>query len=133
MVLAVRGRRPRPREGQIRAAIDRALAGKGQPCFIRARTHIGQGAPHKHDTKEAHGEALGADEVAATKRAMGFDPAKSFFVPTDVYTLSSKSGRPIWFRGDFGREIGGDVDDARFEGLRQLGDFVAEGRGFRNR
>jgi len=72
---------------KIRAAIDRALAHKGQPCFIRARTHIGQGAPHKHDTKEAHGEALGAEEVAATKRAMGFDPAKSFFVPGDVYTL----------------------------------------------
>ena len=72
---------------KIRAAIDRALAHKGQPCFIRARTHIGQGSPHKHDTKEAHGEALGADEVAATKRAMGFDPQKSFYVPADVYSL----------------------------------------------
>jgi transketolase len=72
---------------KVRAAIDRALAHKGQPSFIRARTHIGEGAPHKHDSKEAHGEPLGADEVAATKKAMGFDPAKSFFVPADVYAL----------------------------------------------
>jgi len=72
---------------KIRAAIDKALAHKGQPCFIRARTHIGNGAPTKHDTKEAHGEPLGKDEVAATKKAMGFDPEKTFFVPEAVYGL----------------------------------------------
>ncbi|MGA7119901.1 MAG: transketolase [Polyangiaceae bacterium] len=96
---------------KIRAAIDRALAHKGQPCFIRARTHIGQGAPHKHDTKEAHGEALGADEVAATKRAMGFDPAKSFFVPTDVYTLFKERA------ADLASEH--DAWNARFEAWRK--------------
>ena len=75
---------------KIRAAIDRAIAHQArekQPAFIRLRTHIGQGSPHKHDTKEAHGEALGKDEVAATKVAMGFDPAKSFFVPDEVSAL----------------------------------------------
>jgi transketolase len=75
---------------KIRSAIDRAIAHQRvqrQPCFIRARTHIGHGAPHKHDTKEAHGEPLGKDEVAATKRAMGFDPDKSFVVPPEVYAL----------------------------------------------
>src|SRR5262249_13895592 len=70
-----------------RAAIDRALAHKGQPSFIRARTHIGNGAPTKHDTSAAHGEPLGKDEVAATKKAMGFDPAKTFYVPEGVYAL----------------------------------------------
>jgi transketolase len=75
---------------KIRAAIDRAIAHQAktpQPCFIRARTHIGHGAPHKHDTKEAHGEPLGKDEVAETKRLMGFDPGKTFFVPDEVYGL----------------------------------------------
>jgi transketolase len=75
---------------KIRAAIDQALAHQAthkQPCFIRARTHIGHGAPNKHDTKEAHGEPLGKDEVAATKKLMGFDPEKSFVVPEEVYGL----------------------------------------------
>ncbi|MGA2449758.1 MAG: transketolase [Polyangiaceae bacterium] len=73
--------------GKIREALDRALAQKGRPSFIRLRTHIGYGAPHKQDTKEAHGEPLGADEVKATKLAMGFDPDKTFVVPSDVRAL----------------------------------------------
>ena len=75
---------------KLRAAIDRAIAHQAkekQPAFIRMRTHIGNGSPNKHDTKEAHGEALGKDEVAATKKAMGFDPAKTFVVPDEVATL----------------------------------------------
>ncbi|MGO9834480.1 MAG: transketolase [Polyangiaceae bacterium] len=75
---------------KIRAAIDRAIAHQSshaQPCFIRARTHIGNGAPTKHDTKEAHGEPLGKDEVAATKKGMGWDPNRFFYVPDAVYGL----------------------------------------------
>jgi transketolase len=72
---------------KIRAAIDRALAHRGQPSYIRLRTHIGNGAPTRHDTKEAHGEALGKDEVAATKTAMGWDPARFFYVPEGVTRL----------------------------------------------
>jgi transketolase len=77
---------------KIRAAIDKALAHQAmtaQPCFIRARTHIGHGSPNKHDTKEAHGEAFGKDEVAATKKALGWDPAESFVVPVAVRGLFS--------------------------------------------
>ena len=96
---------------KVRAAIDRALAHKGQPCFIRARTHIGQGAPHKHDSKEAHGEPLGADEVAATKKAMGFDPEKSFFVPAEVYALFRERA------ADLATEH--DAWNARFEAWRK--------------
>ena len=72
---------------KIRAAVDRAVAQKGKPSFIRARTHIGDGAPNKHDTASAHGEPLGKDEVAATKKAMGFDPDKTFVVADSVYAL----------------------------------------------
>ncbi|HEX3429659.1 MAG TPA: transketolase [Rhizomicrobium sp.] len=70
------------------AAIDEALsvaaAAKGSPTLIIVRSHIGYGAPHKQDTKEAHGEALGDSEVAAAKRAYGWPADKTFYVPDGV-------------------------------------------------
>jgi transketolase len=72
---------------QIRAAIDNAVAEKSKPSFIVARTHIANGAPHAHDTAEAHGAPLGHDEVLATKKNIGVDPTKTFFVPEEVYAL----------------------------------------------
>jgi transketolase len=48
------------------------------PSFISLRTIIAWPAPHKQNTGAAHGAALGADEVAATKKILGFDPAVSF-------------------------------------------------------
>jgi transketolase len=50
----------------------------GQPSFIALRTIIAWPAPHAQNTGEAHGSALGAAEVAATKAILGFDPAVSF-------------------------------------------------------
>jgi transketolase len=73
--------------GQIRAALDAALREKERPSFIVARTHIANGAPHAHDTAEAHGSPLGKDEVAATKKNLGWDPDKHFDVPEEVYAL----------------------------------------------
>ena len=73
--------------GQIRAALDRAAAEKGRPSFIVARTHIAHGAPNAHDTAEAHGAPLGKDEIAATKKALGWDPDAHFHVPAEVYAL----------------------------------------------
>jgi transketolase len=72
---------------QIRAALDKAVAQKDRPSFIVARTHIATGAPNAHDTAEAHGAPLGKDEIALTKKAMGWDPDKQFYVPEDVYAL----------------------------------------------
>ena len=48
------------------------------PSFISLRTIIAWPAPHAQNTGAAHGAALGADEVAATKTVLGFDPAVSF-------------------------------------------------------
>ncbi len=45
-----------------------------RPSFIALRTIIGWPAPNKQNTGKAHGSALGADEVAATKTVMGMDP-----------------------------------------------------------
>src|SRR6266487_3936899 len=55
-----------------------ALAQEGQPSFIALRTIIGWPAPNKQNTGKMHGSALGAEEVAATKRILRFDPAISF-------------------------------------------------------
>ncbi|MCL2726224.1 MAG: transketolase [Polyangiaceae bacterium] len=72
---------------QIRAALDKAVAETTRPSFIVARTHIANGAPHAHDTAEAHGAPLGKDEILATKKNIGWDPDKTFFVPEEIYAL----------------------------------------------
>src|SRR6187549_939276 len=51
----------------VRAAIDKALAQKDKPTLICCRTVIGWGSPNKAGTKSTHGEALGVDEVTATR------------------------------------------------------------------
>lgn len=55
-----------------------------KPTLIKLRTIIGWPAPKKQNTGAIHGSALGAEEVAATKKALGFDPEKSFQVPQEV-------------------------------------------------
>jgi transketolase len=54
------------------------------PSFIALRTIIGWPAPHKQNTGAAHGAALGADEVAATKEVLGFDPGVDFPVEDEA-------------------------------------------------
>ncbi|MFE2432967.1 transketolase [Streptomyces sp. NPDC059373] len=66
------------------AAYRAAQAVTDRPSIIAARTIIAWPAPHAQNTEAAHGSALGADEVAATKRVLGFDPEKSFDVPDEV-------------------------------------------------
>jgi len=69
-------------------ALDRAIhtAQKEteRPSLIIVNSHIGYGAPHKQDTAEAHGEALGPDEVRLTKLFYGWPPDAQFLVPEDV-------------------------------------------------
>ena len=64
----------------IGAAIAAAKADE-RPSLIAVRTHIGWGAPTKHDTQKAHGSPLGEDEVRGAKVFYGWDPDKHFFVP----------------------------------------------------
>lgn len=77
--------------GHDRTAADHAIAcaikEDRRPSLIIARTHIGKGAPHKQDTKEAHGEPLGEDEVEAMKINLGWPLHPSFLVPEEVYAL----------------------------------------------
>ncbi len=68
----------------LRAAIANAQAETERPSMVIVRSHIGFGAPKAVDTAGAHGSPLGADEVAATKRALGWDPEQQFLVPHEV-------------------------------------------------
>jgi transketolase len=65
-------------------AVARAQAVTDRPSFIQVRTVIGYPAPNLMNTGKVHGAALGADEVARVKEALGFDPAKSFVVDDAV-------------------------------------------------
>ena len=64
----------------IEAALDRARAETGRPSLIAVRTVIGYGSP-RAGTSKAHGEPLGAEGVAATKKFFGFPQDQSFVVP----------------------------------------------------
>jgi transketolase len=69
---------------ELNAALEAARAETDRPSFIMLRTVIGWPAPNKQNTGKIHGSALGADEVAATKKILGLDPAKSFDVPAEI-------------------------------------------------
>ncbi|MFE2301423.1 transketolase [Streptomyces sp. NPDC059445] len=65
-------------------AIEAAKKVTDKPSFIAMRSIIAWPAPNAQNTEAAHGSALGDDEVAATKRVLGFDPEKSFDVAAEV-------------------------------------------------
>jgi transketolase len=76
----------------ILAALEAARAESERPSFILVRTIIGYPAPNKMNTGKAHGSALGADEVAAVKKILGFDPDKSFQVEPEVLDHAREVG-----------------------------------------
>jgi transketolase len=65
-------------------ALCRAREVTDRPSFIKLRTIIAWPAPNAQNTGKAHGAALGEEEVAATKKILGFDPEKTFDVSDDV-------------------------------------------------
>ena len=74
----------RVEDGNDVAAIGAAIAAARddeRPSMIAVRTHIGYGAPTKHDSQKAHGSPLGEEEVRGAKEFYGWDPDKHFFVP----------------------------------------------------
>ena len=69
-------------------AIDHAIVAakevKDRPSLIVIRSHIGYGSPNKHDTAEAHGSPLGADEIKLTKEALGYPSQEPFYVAPEA-------------------------------------------------
>jgi transketolase len=78
-------------------AIDKAIAAAKaettKPSIIVIHTTIGFGSPKKAGTSSAHGSPLGDAEVAATKTALGWDPAKKFFVPDEARAHMAEGGK----------------------------------------
>ena len=72
---------------QAAKAIEEAKAEPNRPTLVVARTHIGKGSPHKVDSAEVHGAPLGAEEVSATKKALGWPEEPTFYVPDEVREL----------------------------------------------
>ncbi len=111
-----------PIDGQDVDAVDSALAqavdSQAQPTLVICRTTIGKGAPTRAGTAKAHGEPLGADEVAATRKALHWDHA-AFEVPkaaTDLWDAraSGRAAQARWnerfaaYRGAF-PELAGEL------------------------
>jgi transketolase len=76
----------------VDAAIAQAKKSATKPTLIVARTSIGKGAPTRSGTAKAHGEALGADEVRATREALGWTH-EPFVIPEAAYTAWDAKAR----------------------------------------
>ncbi|MGZ5405871.1 MAG: transketolase, partial [Nocardioides sp.] len=68
----------------LHRALEKARAVVDQPSLVVLRTVIAWPAPNAQNTGKAHGSALGEEEVAATKKILGFDPERTFEVDPDV-------------------------------------------------
>lgn len=71
-------------DAAIKAAKAQGKLADGKPTLIIAKTIIGKGSPNKAGTHDVHGAALGADEVAATRKELGWEYAP-FEIPADIY------------------------------------------------
>jgi transketolase len=111
----------------IAAALERAQT-SDRPSLIACKTTIGFGSPAKAGSEKAHGSPLGADEIAATRKKLGWDyPA--FEVPADIRALWTKAGQrsqdvrkawekkvaalPAATRGEFERRMKGELPAAK--------------------
>ncbi len=116
-------------DGHDPADIDRALtdaaSGKdGRPVMVACKTIIGYGAPNKSDSSGVHGSPLGAEEIEAARKALGWT-APAFVIPEDILAdwraigARGKDARAAWNarvdgaanRDEFARRISGEVSD----------------------
>ncbi|WP_374198928.1 transketolase [Paenarthrobacter sp. AR 02] len=75
---------------ELYSALQAAKAETNKPSIISLRTIIGYPAPKKQNTGKIHGSALGAEEVAALKEVLGFDPGKSFEIDQAILDHARK-------------------------------------------
>ena len=77
-----------PIDGHDVNAVDKAIAqakkSADKPSIIICKTHIGKGSPNRANTAKAHGEPLGEDEIALTRKQIGWNHAP-FDIPKEVY------------------------------------------------
>ncbi len=80
----------------LEAGLRRGMAEADRPSLLVLRSHIGWPSPHRTDTKEAHGEPLGAEEISLTKALLGLPADQDFYVPEEVpafYAERARRGR----------------------------------------
>jgi transketolase len=110
----------------LRAAISAAQEETERPSIVIVHSHIAFGAPHAVDTAKAHGTALGPDEVAATKKALGWDPKKHFYVPDEVYAHLNRVDRGNELESEWRASF--DLWSGAFPDLREKWDAAYDGR-----
>ena len=69
---------------EVDKALAEAMNSDGRPVLIDGKTTIGFGSPKKAGTNSCHGEPLGDEELAATKKALGFGDKPPFYIPPEV-------------------------------------------------
>ena len=84
----------------VDAAIAQAKASADKPTLICCKTSIGKGSPNRANTAKAHGEPLGAEEIALTRKALGWEHGP-FEIPKDVYAAwdakaAGKTAEKAW-------------------------------------
>ncbi len=138
-------------------AIDHAIASAKsdteRPSLVVIRTTIGFGSPNKQGTSGAHGSPLGPEEVALTKKALGWDPDRSFYIPSDAAKtfgeahdkgqkaqddwkkrMSAYSEKEPELAAEWKRRIAGDLPDGwdrdlpRFDPGKKLATRAAAGK-----
>ncbi len=75
----------------IESGLRDGMAESGRPTLVVLRSHIGYPSPALTDTSKAHGEPLGAEEIARVKEILGL-PAEDFYVPDDVLDFYRSAG-----------------------------------------
>jgi transketolase len=88
-------------------AIEAGLAEVTRPTLVIVKTTLGFGSPNKGGTSEAHGSPLGVEEVALTKKALGWISEEPFYVPKealDQFRGAVPKGEAV--RSDWGRRLG---------------------------
>ncbi|MGC9963552.1 MAG: transketolase, partial [Acidimicrobiales bacterium] len=90
------------------------MAEADRPSLIILRSHIGWPSPHRTDTKEAHGDPFGADEIRETKAILGLPVDEDFYSPSDVLGYYREAGRQgAGARADWERRFSLLADDER--------------------
>jgi transketolase len=85
------GRKYEENVQELWETLEKARATTDRPSFVSVKTVIAWPAPHAQGTGKAHGSALGEEEVAATKKILGFDPEQTFEVPPEVIEHTRKA------------------------------------------
>ena len=92
--------------GAVERALRAAQSENERPSLIIARTHIGYGSPHKHDSYMAHGNPLGQEEVKLTKQNLGWPLEPAFYLPPQALAHFRKAiDRGAKFEEDWNQQV----------------------------